>query len=438
MSEITPRVALVDDDDDLRAATAQWLSLAGFTVDSFAAAPPALDALGADYPGVVVSDIRMPIMSGLELFATLHARDPALPVILVTGHADVATAVGALKAGAWDFLSKPCDPDALVAAVGRAATARALTLENRRLRAAAEEAESGGVAAALVGRSPAIRRLREMVPVLANADIDLFIEGETGTGKELLARLIHRAGRRGRHRFVPVACAAIPEELIDGELFGPGDTGVMASSRGTLFLDDIDRASPRLQARLVPLIEERAVRTGTRAPAPIDLRIIAAGGAAGEHGPAAISPELFYRLAAVRLRLPPLRERREDIPLLFAHLVDASAARLRMPVPPLTAMARERLAEHHWPGNVRELAHFADRVVLDLEPGDGAPAVSSATLPDRVAAFEREAMVEAIRAAGGDASIAMERLGLPRKTFYYKVQRHGIDLTALRRGLRGD
>lgn len=142
MSEITPRVALVDDDDDLRAATAQWLSLAGFTVDSFAAAPPVLDALGADYPGVVVSDIRMPIMSGLDLFATLHARDPALPVILVTGHADVATAVGALKAGAWDFLSKPCDPDALVAAVGRAATARALTLENRRLRAAAEDRKS--------------------------------------------------------------------------------------------------------------------------------------------------------------------------------------------------------------------------------------------------------------------------------------------------------
>lgn len=439
MNAMTPRVALVDDDDDLRAATAQWLTLAGFTVDSFAAAPPALDALDAEYAGVVVSDIRMPMMSGLELFAALHARDPALPVILVTGHADVATAVAALKAGAWDFLSKPCDPDALVAAVGRAATARALTLENRQLRAAADEADGGGVAAALVGRSPAIRRLREMVPVLANADIDLFVEGETGTGKELLARLIHRAGRRGRHRFVPVACAAIPEELIDGELFGPGDTGVMASSRGTLFLDDIDRASARLQARLVPLIEERVVRTaGGRTATPIDLRIIAAGGEAGEHGPAAISPELFYRLAAVRLRLPPLRERREDIPLLFAHLVEASAARLRLPVPPLTAGARARLADHAWPGNVRELAHFADRVVLGLEPGEAAPAPSTDTLPDRVAAFEREAMVDAIRAAGGDAGIAMERLGLPRKTFYYKVQRHGIDLAALRRGLRGD
>ncbi len=438
MSEVTPRVALVDDDDDLRAATAQWLSLAGFAVDSFVAAPPALDALGPDYPGVVVSDIRMPIISGLELFATLNRLDPTLPVILVTGHADVEMAVDALKAGAWDFLSKPCDPDALVAAVGRAAMARALALENRRLRDAVSTTDTGGVAAALVGRSPAIRRLREMVPVLANADIDLFIEGETGTGKELLARLIHRAGKRGRHRFVAVGCAAMPEELIDSELMGNGDGGVMASSRGTLFLDDIDRASPRLQARLVPLIEERAVRGAAgRAATPIDLRVIASGGEAGEAGPAAVSPELFYRLAAVRLRLPPLRERREDIPLLFAHLADASAARLRLPAPVLTAAARDRLATYHWPGNVRELAHFADRIVLGLEAGDAGAGASDLPLPDRVALFEREAIIDAIRTADGDAGLAMERLGLPRKTFYYKVQRHDIDLTAIRRGLRG-
>ncbi len=437
------RVALVEDDEDLRASTAQLLMLAGFQVDAFPAAPPALAAIDADYPGPVVTDIRMPMMSGLELFATLHARDATLPVILVTGHADVAMAVDALKAGAWDFLSKPCDPAALVAAVGRAATARTLALDNRRLRAAAQADPDDDVAAGLIGRSPAIRRLREMVPVLANADIDLFVEGETGTGKELLARLIHRAGRRARHRFVAIACAAMPDELIDGELFtGTGDTGVVASSRGTLFLDDVDRASAMLQARLVPLIEERAIRgSGGRGSTPIDLRVIATGGEGGEHGgergSEAIMPELFYRLAAVRLRLPPLRERREDIPLLFAHLVDGSASRLRMPIPALTAAARDRLAGHDWPGNVRELAHFADRFVLGLEDQAGEAALPTGSLPDRVAAFERDAIVEAVLATDGEIGVAMERLGLPRKTFYYKVQRHGIDLTALRRRARG-
>ncbi len=272
-----------------------------------------------------------------------------------------------------------------------------------------------------------------MVPVLANADIDLFLEGETGSGKELLARLIHRAGRRARHRFVGIACAALPDALIDGELFG-SDGGVVASGRGTLFLDDVDRASPMLQARLVPLVEERAVRgTGGRDATPIDLRVIATG---GEGGDERITPELFYRLAAVRLRLPPVRERREDVPLLFAHLVDAAAARLRTPIPPLTAAARDRLSGHDWPGNVRELAHFADRFVLGLEEPGGAALPAAGSLPDRVAAFEREAMVEAVISAGGEIGTAMERLGLPRKTFYYKVQRHGIDLGALRRRMR--
>ncbi|MDP1028576.1 sigma-54 dependent transcriptional regulator [Sphingomonas sp. KR1UV-12] len=428
------RVALVEDDEDLRASTAQLLTLAGFAVDAWPAAPPALDAIDADFPGVVVTDIRMPAMSGLELFRTLHDRDPALPVILVTGHADVAMAVDALKAGAWDFLAKPFDPAALVAAVGRAMTARGLALDNRRLRAAAASTDET-VAAGLIGRSPAIRRLREMVPVLADAGIDLFVEGETGTGKELLARLIHRAGRRARHRFVAVACAALPDAVIDGELFGgAGAGGVAASARGTLFLDDVDRASPMLQARLVPLVENRAVPgSGGRAPTPIDLRVIATG---GEGGSAAMLPELFYRLAAVRLRLPPLRERREDVPLLFAHLVDASAARLRVPIPPLTAAARDRLGDHDWPGNVRELAHFADRFVLGLEDQAGAALPPAGTLPDRVAAFERDAIVEAVLIAGGETGAAMEQLGLPRKTFYYKVQRHGIDLAALRRRVR--
>jgi two-component system C4-dicarboxylate transport response regulator DctD len=427
------RIALVEDDEDLRAATAQLLALAGFEVVTFAAAPPALLAIDAGFEGIVVTDVRMPHMSGIELFSILNERDPTLPVVLVTGHADVAMAVDAIKRGAWDFLSKPFDPDALVAAATRAMAARSLALDNRRLRAEA----AGEEQAALVGRSPAITRLRDMIPLLADADIDLLIEGETGTGKELFARLIHRAGRRGRHRFVAVACAALPDALVEGELFATiGERGVVGAHRGTLFLDDIDQASRALQARLTQVVEDRAIR-GPRDPVAVDVRVIATAAEDRARAADAIAPALLYRLAAVRLRMPPLRERREDVPQLFAHLVDLSAGRLRREVPALTHAARDRLARHDWPGNVRELAHFADRFVLGLD-GDGGAGASpdagvDAPLPERLAAFEREAILAAIAAAGGEIGTAIERLGIPRKTFYYKVQRLGIDLKAVRR-----
>ncbi|MCE7796487.1 sigma-54 dependent transcriptional regulator [Sphingobium sufflavum] len=433
MSEGVRRVALVEDDDDLRASTAQLLTLAGFTVDSFPAAEPALAAIDEDYPGVVVTDVRMPHISGIELFRTLHVRDAELPVVLVTGHGDVAMAVDALKAGAWDFMAKPFDPEMLVAAVMRASMARALALDNRRLRMLADSEEGAG----LVGRSPAIRRLREMIPMLADANIDLFIEGESGTGKELLARLIHRAGKRSRHRFLPVACGAVPDAVIETGLFASvGEGSIAGASRGTLFLDDMDQASRALQSRLVPLIEQRALQpSGGRAAIPLDLRVIAAAGDAGEEGPGSILPALFYRLATLRLRMPPLRERREDVPLLFVHLAGISAARLRREVSPITAEVRDRLATHDWPGNVRELANFADRFVLGLDDplaGRTEAEDAAASLSDRVDAFERDAIVGAVIAARGDIGRAIESLGVPRKTFYYKVNKHGIDLRLLR------
>lgn len=435
MSADARRVALVEDDDDLRVSTAQVLTLAGFAVEAFAAAAPALATIDADWPGLVVTDVRMPHMSGIELFRALHERDPDLPVILVTGHGDVTMAVDALKAGAWDFLTKPFDPAELVAAADRGATARALVLDNRRLRAEAQGEEPSG----LVGQSPAIRRLREMIPTLANADIDLFIEGETGTGKELLARLIHRAGKRVRHRFLTVACAALPDALEDELFAASGEASIAAANRGTLFLDDIDQASRALQSRLVPLVEERTLRSpGAREPLPMDLRVIATGGTEDGELAEKIAPGLFYRLAALRLRMPALRERREDIPALFAHLAGASAARLRRPLPEMAGAVQSHLASHEWPGNVRELAHYAERFVLGLTEAAPRPAAegSGETLPQRLDAFERETIIAAVMAANGEIGAAIARLGIPRKTFYYKVHKHGIDLPALRKGAR--
>jgi two-component system C4-dicarboxylate transport response regulator DctD len=416
-------VALVDDDDDLRAATAQLLRLEGHDVLAFGDGESALRAIGADFAGIVVTDVRMPRLSGIELFRALHDRDADLPVILVTGHGDIAMAVDALKAGAWDFLSKPFEPEALVAAVARGLTARALTLDNRRLRALAEAPD----ASPMVGDSPAIRQLRDLLPMLAEADMPVLIEGETGTGKELYARLLHRGGRRRRHRFVAIACAALPEALTGGALFEPD--GVIASAHlGTLFLDDIDRAPPAIQAGFARFVEEGALGEGARRR-PVDMRVVAT---MAEGGATAVEPALLYRLAAVRLTMPALRQRREDIPVLLAHLIGEAAARLRMPVPVMGAATRQRWAEQEWPGNIRELGHFAERLCLGLDADATMAEDAGATLPDRLDRFERAAILDAIAAAKGDMGAAIAALGLARKTFYYRAKRLGIDLKKAR------
>lgn len=415
-------VALVEDDADLAAATSQLLSLGGYTVRHFADARAALAAIDESFPGIVVSDIRMPGMSGVELFRSLRERDSELPVILITGHADVETAVSALKAGAWDFLAKPFDPDVLLGAVARAVATRRLALENRRLRAGSEKA---GLADALIGRSPAIQRVRAMIPTLGNADLDVIVEGATGTGKALVARLIHRSGRRARHRFVAIDCAAPPVAAID-DLFGIG--GIIAGAdRGTLYLGNLDRAEEALQRRLIPFVEDRVVGPRTREPHPIDVRIVA-GIDAGRHE--AVPPALYHRLAAVSLHLPALVERRDDVPLLVAHFLKALADTHRVPAPAL-ADAAALMGRGDWPGNVRELELAVERLVLGLDrdaisPPDDTP------LPERVRDFERAAIIAAVTAAGGEIGRAIEALSIPRETFYYRVKRLGIDLSALR------
>ena len=435
MTAAPQRVALIEDDPDLRVSTTQLLSLAGFAVDAYADAVPALEAIQPDFAGVVVTDVRLPHISGTEVFELLRARDPSLPVILITGHGDVAMAVSALKAGAWDFLTKPFDPDVLLAAVARASTARTLELDNRRLRAAAAGVSDDEASDGLIGRSPAIERLRAMIPMLADADIDLLIEGETGTGKALLARRIHAAGKRRRHRLLGVACAAYPDALLDTDLFARVGTGsVVAASRGTLLLDDLDQASRALQARLTALVEVRALVTpGARDAVPIDLRVIATADEPGARAEDAIAPALLYRVAGVRLRMPPLRERREDVVPLFAHFVAEAARRIGQPVPAMTAAAQQHLAMHDWPGNVRELAHYAERFVLGLDTVADAIAVTPASLPEQLDAFERTTIVAAMSAANGEVGVAIDRLGIPRKTFYYRVKRLGIDLRPLKR-----
>ncbi|HUD90412.1 sigma-54 dependent transcriptional regulator [Sphingobium sp.] len=435
MNDVPPRqIVLVDDDDDLRAAMAQTLALAGYQVRSFARSVDVLDAVDGNFPGIVVSDVRMPHMSGIDLFQALQARDPELPVILVTGHGDVPMAVDALKAGAWDFLTKPFDPDGLISSVGRASEKRLLVIENRRLRAMVDNA----VPSPLIGHSPAIERLRDMVATLADTNIDILIEGETGTGKELVARMIHQRSQRASAPFVSIACAAVPDAIAETSLHGESLAGraplegrLTRAHQGTLFLDDVDQSGPALQAHLIQFLEDRLVRpVGAREPQPVDLRVIGCMARQGQVAP--IQPALLYRLAAVRLHIPPLRERREDIPLIFAHLLDAAARRFRRVLPPVSRAILAHLLDHDWPGNVHELARFADRLTLGLEQEPALEDGSLLPLDDRLDAFERMAIIDAIQSVGGDMGKAIATLGLPRKTFYYRVRRLGIDLRKVR------
>jgi two-component system C4-dicarboxylate transport response regulator DctD len=435
-------VILIDDDHVLRAATTQTLTLAGYRVRDFADAGSALDAIPRDFAGAIVSDIRMPGVDGLEFLARALEADPELSIILMTGHGDVAMAVGALHRGAFDFLTKPFAAEHLTASVARAVERRTLVIENRRLRAAAATADAHGP---LIGDSAAMQRLRASIRQLAEADIDVLVEGETGTGKELVAALLHRLGPRSGRPFIAVNCGALPEGLAEIELFGHAADSVAhtrlsregqiaASSGGTLLLDEIDSMALPMQAKLLRVVEEREVHPiGEPRPRSVDLRIVAttkrdlsAAVAAGH-----FRADLFYRLDTVRLRVPPLRERESDVFTLFAHFVDEAKAQLGRDEFRIDATASAHLKDHDWPGNVRELRNFAYECVLGL---DAAPRSDDdgADLPTRVAAFESSLIAAALRRAGGRVPIALAELGIPRKTFYDKVARHGIDLSAFR------
>ena len=434
------QVAFIDDDDVLRDANVQTLQLAGFEVVAFAAAEAALAAIPAGFPGVVVSDIRMPGLDGRQLFRRLKAQDEDLPVILITGHADVTEAVEAMHDGVYDFVAKPYAPDRLVSSVRRAMEKRRLVLENRSLRTLAVEAQSDWP---LIGQTAVMERLRATLRQLANADVDVLLEGETGVGKELAARALHAWGRRRDREFVAVDCAALPAVALDSELFGH-ELGafsgavrqragrIQQADRGTLFLDEIETLAPEAQGKFLRVLEEREVTPmGSNRAQTLDLRVVAAAKSDLSDAVAAgtFREDLFHRLDVVRIRIPPLRERREDVPLLFAHFLARACERLEGEPPKIDDKIRWRLYNHDWPGNVRELSHYAQRVALGLvDERTDAQAEPPPPLPARVATYEAHLIEEALTAGEGDVRRALEVLRIPRKTFYDKIERHGIDL----------
>ncbi|SFP99457.1 sigma-54-dependent transcriptional regulator [Sphingomonas rubra] len=431
-------VILVEDDTALREATVQTLELADLAVLSFSRAEPALAELGRGMAGAVVTDVRMPGLDGFGMLARARDIDPDVPVLLVTGHGDVPMAVAALKQGAFDFLTKPFAADHLVAATRRALERRALMLENRRLRAAAAESETENP---LIGVSPQVARLRRSIDRLAAVDVDVLIEGETGTGKDLVALLLHRRSRRSARPYVVIDCAALPADLAEAELFGHMSDSVphsraskvgriAAVAGGTLLLDGIDALSPALQSRLLRVIEEReVVPIGATRPDTVSLRVVATSTAKLEEAvrTGAFRADLYHRIARIRLKLPALRERPEDVPLLFAHFLADAAATLRLAAPVPDEAQRRYLFAHGWSGNVRELRNHAFELVLGERDGGGATHSIARPLRDRVSTFEAQAIIEALTTARGRVTIVCELLGVPRKTLYEKMDRHGID-----------
>jgi two-component system C4-dicarboxylate transport response regulator DctD len=435
-------VFLVDDDNDLRKATAQTLDLAGFAVRAFSRAADALAALPSDFPGVIVSDIRMPEIDGLQLFAHIRERDRDLPVILITGHGDIAMAVQAIQDGVYDFITKPFAAERLVQSLRRAQEKRSLVLENKILRHAVETA---GDDMPLLGQTTSMARLRHTLRQIADTDVDVLVRGETGSGKEVVANLLHRWSRRSRGNFVALNCGALPETVMESELFGhePGAfTGAQKkrvgriehASGGTLFLDEIESMPSSTQIKILRVLEMREITPlGTNDVKPVDLRVVAAA-KVDLSDPAArgdFREDLYYRLNVVTISIPPLRERREDIPLLFTYFTGRAAQRFHKSVPEFTRGLLDQLRHRDWPGNVRELSHFAERFVLGLEDNEEVSGVTTelpgASLPELLDRQEAEIIRKALELHRGDVAQTIAALGIARKTFYDKLQRHGIN-----------
>ncbi|NTE84998.1 sigma-54-dependent transcriptional regulator [Agrobacterium rubi] len=436
------RVLLIDDEEDLRLSTAQALELAGFDVVTVDNADHVFELIGYSFDGVIVSDIRMPGMDGMTLLQKVRELDAEIPVILVTGHGDVQLAVSAMRNGAYDFIEKPFSVQYLAGIIKRAIDRRSLVLENRRLRAVAGKRDD--LETRLPGRTQVMVDLRYRIRAIGAADADTLIIGDTGAGKEVVARALHDVSARADRPFVAINCAALPQHLIESELFGheagafPGALrpryGKFEHARGgTVLLDEIGSMPFDMQGKLLRVLQERTItRLGSNETVELDVRFIATSKAdlAQEALAGRFRQDLLYRLNVATVHVPSLAQRRSDIPLLFLQLVREAAARYGRDDHDVPSDIVSTLAMQEWPGNVRELRNAADRLVLGLDgsAADGAQTASenAASLSDKVAEFEKSVLARAIALHKGNLKAVYETLGISRKTLYEKMQKHAL------------
>jgi two-component system C4-dicarboxylate transport response regulator DctD len=444
-------VLVVEDEGMVRNALDQWLRLSGFDVSTAGSAREAMACVVERQPLVVVSDVRMPTTSGLELLGAIRDQDPTTSVILITGHGDVPMAVKAMRDGAFDFLQKPYEPEQLVGIIERAAEQARLKRELIELR---RQLDGGAqqLSTRLLGTSAVMDDVRNLVLDLAGIDTDVVVVGETGTGKEVVARCLHDFSPRAKGPFVAVNCAAIPAELIESELFGheagafTGSAGTRVgkfefANGGTLLLDEIESMPLMAQAKVLRVIQERVVeRVGSNKQIALDLRIVAATKvdleAASDQG--RFRADLFFRLNTASVTLPPLRERGEDALLLFHHFLDLAQKRFQRPGMPLHPADEVAVLNHRWPGNVRELKAAADKFALGLGRreqtvsamlGQVEPSLQGQSLAERMASYERRIIEDELRRSNSSIAAVCLALDVPRRTLTEKMSRLGVSRT---------
>ncbi len=439
------RVLVVDDDPGVRYTLREILASEGLAVDEAADGDEALARFEAQPAPLVLTDLRMPRMDGMELLRRLAARSPAPRVVLITAHGSERQAVEAMKAGAYDYFRKPFETEELLAVVRRALEAVRLARENEQL------AGELVLSRSMVFVSEAMRRLAVLVARVAPRDVTVLLTGESGTGKERVAEAIVRASPRAGRPFVRFNCAALAAELAEAELFGHAKGAFTGATRarpglfgeadgGTLLLDEIGELAPAAQAKLLRVLQDGEVRpVGEERTRNVDVRVLAATHRDLEDSvrSGSFREDLYYRLNVVHLRVPPLRERPEDVAVLARHFLDRFAERFGVAVAPAPAALFERLASYQWPGNVRELENAMEALValsppegldMALLPGgrQGPADVPALPLKARMQAYERGLVVEALRAAHGSRTEAARRLGISRVTLHDKLNRYGI------------
>jgi two-component system, NtrC family, response regulator HydG len=452
----TPRggILVVDDEPSVRHSLASWFKKDGYDVATAENATSALRCLRDRLYDVVLLDIRMPGMDGMELQEHIHRLDPGIAVIMITAFASVETAVRALKQGAFDYVTKPIDPDELSHLVARAFEQRRLRSENRQLR---ESLDSGLVGSdAIIGDSLAIRKMRELIEHVAPTEATVLIRGESGTGKELVARAIHAASPRRYFPIVPVNCGALTESLLESELFGHergAFTGAQLRRKGkiemadggTLFLDEVGAVSAKMQVDLLRVLESKeVVRVGSNRPVQVDFRVLCATNEDLEKAVAEgrFREDFYYRINVFTIEVPPLRARASDVPLLAEHFLQHFARQMDKRIEAISPQAMELLAAHHWPGNVRELANAIERAMVVGQP----PAIRPEDLPllrrggnggggvgdggESLADVERRHVAEVLERTGWNVSRTAEVLQVDRATVYNKIKRYGLERPA--------
>jgi two-component system response regulator HydG len=448
---MTPRILVVDDELGVRQFLEEALMGKGFAVATRPSAPEALGALAVEDFDAVVTDVRMPVQDGFELCQRIAEIRPDLPVVVITAFGNMEAAVSAIRAGAYDFITKPFDIELLTLTLARAVRHGALRAEVKRLRTATGPAEGFE---GLLGSSPPMRALQDLIERVAGSDSSVLVTGESGTGKELVARAIHQRSPRRDRPFVAINCAALPETLLEAELFGHARgaftdakgarPGLFVSADGgTLFLDEIGDLPLGLQPKLLRALQERRARpVGGEAEVSFDARIVAATNQdlAALVAQKRFREDLYYRLDVVPLTVPPLRERSEDILLLAQRFIERFAARAGKPIRGMSATAAEKLLGYDWPGNVRELQNWAERAVTlglfdeigvddlpeKIRDHPPAPARADGGPPLTLEEVERRHVLSVLRSTGGNRTATARALGLDRTTLWRKLERYGV------------